>query len=104
MQEIWVQSLSQEDPLPGEGNATPVFLPGKCPGERNLVGYSPCGYLKIFHYEEELRNGIYGVEVEFLTMGMLKYVFKLMGVIQCRGRKYCTREKMYLLKVGSLRK
>ena len=62
------------------------------------------GYLKIFHYEEELRNGIYGVEVEFLTMGMLKYVFKLMGVIQCRGRKYCTRENMYLLKVGSLRK
>ena len=43
MQEIWVQSLSQEDPLPGEGNATPVFLPGKCPGERNLVGYSPWG-------------------------------------------------------------
>ena len=40
MQETWVPSLSQEDPLEKE-MATPVFLPGKSHGQRSLVGYSP---------------------------------------------------------------
>ena len=25
---------------------TPVFLPGESPGQRSLVGYSPCGHKK----------------------------------------------------------
>ena len=28
---------------PGEGNGNPVFLSGGSHGQRNLVGYSPCG-------------------------------------------------------------
>ena len=28
---------------PGEGNGTPVFLPGKSYGQTNMVGYSPWG-------------------------------------------------------------
>ena len=28
---------------PGEGSGTPVFLPGKSHGQRNLVSYSPWG-------------------------------------------------------------
>ena len=28
---------------PGEGNGDPVFLSGGSHGQRNLVGYSPCG-------------------------------------------------------------
>ena len=29
---------------PGDGNGTPVFLPGKSHGQRSLVGYSLWGY------------------------------------------------------------
>ena len=43
MQETWVQSLGQEDPLEKEMATTPVFLPGKSHGQRSLVGYSPWG-------------------------------------------------------------
>ena len=45
MQETWVQSLGQEDPLEKEMAAqlTPVFLPGEFHGQRSLVGYSPWG-------------------------------------------------------------
>ena len=43
MQETWVQSLGQEDPLEKEMATTPVFLPGKYHGQRSLVGYSPRG-------------------------------------------------------------
>ena len=38
-QETRVQSQGQEDPLEKE-MATQVFLPGKCHGQRDLVGYS----------------------------------------------------------------
>ena len=40
MQEMWVQSLGQEDPLEKEMQPIPVFLPGKSHGQRSLVGYS----------------------------------------------------------------
>ena len=42
-QETWVQSLVREDSLEKEMATTPVFLPGKSHGERNLVGYRPWG-------------------------------------------------------------
>ena len=44
MQETWIQSLSQEDPLE-EGMAThSSILAWEIPWtERNLAGYSPCG-------------------------------------------------------------
>ena len=41
MQEIWVQSLSQEDPLKREWLPTPVFLPAEFYGWRSLAGYNP---------------------------------------------------------------
>ena len=43
MQETWVPSLDQEDPLEKGMDPTPVFLPGESHGQRNLVGYSPRG-------------------------------------------------------------
>ena len=43
MRETQVQSLGQEDPLEKEMQPTPVFLPGKSHGLRNLLGYSPWG-------------------------------------------------------------
>ena len=43
MQETWVQSLGQEDPLE-KGMAThSVFLPEESHGQRSLGGYSPWG-------------------------------------------------------------
>ena len=41
VQETWVQSLGQEDPLEKEMEPTPVFLPGKSRRQRSLAGYSP---------------------------------------------------------------
>ena len=43
MQETWVPSLGQEDPLERKWQSTPVLLPGKSHGQRRLVGYSPWG-------------------------------------------------------------
>ena len=43
MQETWVQSLGQEDPLKKEWQPSPVFLPGEFHGQRSLVGCSPWG-------------------------------------------------------------
>ena len=43
MQETWIQSLGQEDPLE-EGRATQFsILPGESHGQRSLAGYSPWG-------------------------------------------------------------
>ena len=44
MQEIWVKSLGQEDPLEKGWQPTPVFLPGEFHGQKSLVGYSPQGH------------------------------------------------------------
>ena len=40
-QETRVRSLGWEDPLEEEMATTPVFLPGKSSGQRNLAGYTP---------------------------------------------------------------
>ena len=44
MQETWIQSLGQENPLEKVlWLPTPVSLPGEFNGWRSLVGYSPQG-------------------------------------------------------------
>ena len=43
MQETWVRSLGQEDPLEKEMTTQSSFLPGESHGQRRLVGYSPRG-------------------------------------------------------------
>ena len=44
VQETWVQSLGQEDPLATrEWLPTPVFLPGESHGQKSLAGYRPKG-------------------------------------------------------------
>ena len=45
MQETWVRSLGQEDPL--EKGISLVFLPGEFHGQRSLVGYSLWGQKKL---------------------------------------------------------
>ena len=44
VQETWVPSLGQEDPLEMRMQPTPLFLPGKSHGQRSLAGYSPWGH------------------------------------------------------------
>ena len=46
VQETWVQSLGQEDPLRKEWQPTPLFLPGESHGQRSLVGYTVHGVAK----------------------------------------------------------
>ena len=46
-QEMWVQSLGQEDPLEKEMQPTSVFLPVKPHGQRSLVGYRPKGHKQL---------------------------------------------------------
>ena len=41
-QETWVPSKSERSPGEGNGNPTPVFLPGKFHGQRSLEGYKGC--------------------------------------------------------------
>ena len=43
MWETWVGSLGQEDPWRKKWQPTLVLLPGKCHGQRSLVGYGPWG-------------------------------------------------------------
>ena len=47
MQETWVQSLGQEEPLEKEWQPTPVFWPGISHGQKSLVGYSPWGPMEL---------------------------------------------------------
>ena len=46
MQETWVLSLGQEDPLEN----TSVFLPIEFYGQRSLAGYSPWGSQRVRQY------------------------------------------------------
>ena len=59
MQETWIQSLGQEDPLEKEWQPTPVFLPGESHGQRSLAGYSPWGR-KELDMTEWLTHAIWG--------------------------------------------
>ena len=47
MQEMWIWSLGQEDPLEKGMATTLVFLHGEYHGERNLAGYSPGGHKEL---------------------------------------------------------
>ena len=54
--------------FPGEGNGTPVFLPGEFHGQRSLAGSSPWGH-KDWHTTEWLTH------IEFLPRGQLTFRF-----------------------------
>ena len=56
VQETWVQSLDQEDPLEKGMETTPVFLPGEFHGQRSLVGYSPWGHKELDTTERLMHN------------------------------------------------
>ena len=47
VQETWVRSLGQKDPLVKGLASHPVFLPGEFHGQRSLVGYSPWSHKEL---------------------------------------------------------
>ena len=49
VQEMWVRSLGQEDPLEKEMATHSVFLPGKSHGQRSLTGCNPWGHKRVAH-------------------------------------------------------
>ena len=59
MQETWVRSLDQEDPLE---NSSPVVLSGEFHGQRNLAGYSPKGH-KESDTTEQLTHTHTGIKI-----------------------------------------
>ena len=44
IQETWVPSLVRKTPCSRKWQSTPVSLPGKFHGQRNLAGYRPWGH------------------------------------------------------------
>ena len=44
MQETWVRSMGQEDPLDKGAATILVFLPGEFHEQRRVVGYSPSNH------------------------------------------------------------
>ena len=46
-QEMWVASLGWEDTWRRKWQPTPVFLPVKSHGQRNMLGYSPWGHRRV---------------------------------------------------------
>ena len=54
MQEMWVLSLGQEDPLWRKWQPTLVFLPGKSYGERRQAGYSPWGRKRATKQQQQI--------------------------------------------------
>ena len=49
MQEMWVRSLDQEDPLEEEMATHSSILAWEIPWKRSLVGYSPWGHKRVRH-------------------------------------------------------
>ena len=47
MQETWVQTLGQKDPLEKEMAPIPVFLAWRIPWTEGLMGYSPWGHKEL---------------------------------------------------------
>ena len=60
MQEMYIQSLDQEDPLAWEWQTTLVFLSGISHGQRSLAGYRPWDFKEsdiTEHTYAELESG-----------------------------------------------
>ena len=47
---------------------TPVFVPGKCHGQRNLASYSPCSRKELDMTEDTFLHIMYKVETEFTCL------------------------------------
>ena len=50
--DLWPRKI----PWRGAWQPTPVFLPGKAHGQRNLAGYSPWGRKRVGHKTKQLNN------------------------------------------------
>ena len=106
---IWetqVRSLSWEDPLEKkEWQPTPVFLPGKPRGQRNLAGYSPWGREQTDMTETNTHTQLPGSSAGGIFQGgKLQWVaisfskgfsrpsdWTLVSCVPCIGRRILTR-------------
>ena len=75
MQETWVRSLGEEDPLEKERQPNPVSLPGKPLGQRSLAGYSPWGSQRVLHDLVTKQQSIQVGEGWFPLPSSIIYVF-----------------------------
>ena len=71
MQDIWVQSLGQEDPLEKEMANHSSILAWEVP-QKSLVGYSPWGPKRVKHnLATKQHNNIKYINVNILTINYL---------------------------------
>ena len=71
MQDIWVQSLGQEDPLEKEMANHSSILAWEVP-QKSLVGYSPWGTKRVKHnLATKQHNNIKYINVNILTINYL---------------------------------
>ena len=87
MQETQVRSLGQEDPLEKEMQPTPVFLPGKSPGQRGAWWAMDHSATKESDRTEPLNiNDMYSHETSYEQVSCLSFWFLVVfiGVSQVR--------------------
>ena len=78
---------------PGEGNGTPVFLPGKSHGHRSLVGYSPWGHKEPDTTQHTCKEVDQIPKVQIFTTFQLFITFSLQKSEKC----LLTKQKTNLL-------
>ena len=85
MQETWVWSLRQEDPLRGEWLPTSILLPREFHGQRSLVGY------RIYTY-------VFYSQILFLVIGYYKISNILLCALQSDlvGYLFCIQWCVYV--------
>ena len=92
IQETWVQSLGQEDPLENEMPAHSNILPWRIPWMRSQVGYSPWG-----HKELDITKRLTLILKKKKILLGLSFLMWKMGIILLASiSSVCCKDKLYI--------
>ena len=67
-QETQVRFIGWEDPLGRKWEPIPVFLPGKCHGQRSLVGYSSWSHKRVCYNLATKQTTIFSIKMASLGL------------------------------------
>ena len=97
--EIWVRSWVGEIPWKRKWQPTPVFLPGKCHGQRSLASYSPWGHRVKHNLVSE--HSQMDLEIIILSEASRKEKEKYHNIACMWNLKYDTNELTYKTETDS---